>query len=69
LDSELVCKQLRGEYKVKNPELRRLYDMAIELKRCFKKASFVNVPRTNRFIKEADELVNYRLDEEVEKHN
>jgi len=67
LDSELVCKHLTGDYKVKNVELRRLYDKATELRKCFRKVSFVNVPRTNRFIQEADRLVNEKLDETVGK--
>ncbi len=68
LDSELVCKHLTGEYSVKDPELRRLYDKVIVLRGCFKKISFLNVPRTDRFIEEADRLVNDRLDEAAEKH-
>jgi probable phosphoglycerate mutase len=30
-DSELLVKQIRGEYKVRNPELKQLYDRAQEL--------------------------------------
>ncbi len=63
LDSELVCKHLTGEYKVKNSELIKLWKKTQELKRCFKLVTFVNVPRTNTRIKEADGLVNLRLDE------
>ena len=63
LDSELVCKQLTGQYKVKNPELQKLWMKTRELKRCFKQVSFLNVPRTNSFIQEADRLVNQELDE------
>ena len=67
LDSELVCKQLTGEYKVKNSELQKLWTKTSELKRCFKQASFVNVPRTNSFILEADRLLNVELDEATRK--
>ncbi len=63
LDSELVCKHMTGEYQVKNPELRKLWAKAQELKHCFEQVQFVNVPRSNRFIQEADRLVNERLDE------
>lgn len=63
LDSELVCKHLTGEYKVKNSELLKLWTKTRELKRCFKQVSFVNVPRTNSFIQEADRLLNVELDE------
>ena len=65
LDSELVCKQLNGEYEVKNSELHKLNDRVTVLKGCFKKVRFVNVPRTHRFICEADRLVNDRLDREA----
>jgi ribonuclease HI len=62
LDSELVAKHLTGEYKVKNPELQKLWSRARELKQCFKQIHFVNVPRTNSYIQEADKLVNQALD-------
>ncbi|MCX8152985.1 MAG: ribonuclease HI family protein [Candidatus Bathyarchaeota archaeon] len=63
LDSELVTKQLTGEYSVKNSALKKLWSKAKELSRCFKKASFVSVPRTNHYIQRADALVNQTLDE------
>ncbi len=62
LDSELVGKQLKGEYSVKNFELKKLWCKARELNSCFKKVSFVNVPRTNPYILKADGLVNETLD-------
>ncbi len=67
LDSELVAKQLRGEYTVKNLELQKLWRRVQELKRCLKKISFINVPRTNTQIQRADALVNKTLDEEAKK--
>lgn len=30
LDSELVTKQMKGEYKIKNPEMKRLHDLVVE---------------------------------------
>jgi ribonuclease HI len=63
LDSELVVKQLIGEYRVKNLELRQLWRKAHESIKCFKKASFISVPRTNIQIQKADALVNEALDE------
>jgi ribonuclease HI len=62
LDSELVAKQLKGQYKVKNAELRVLWNKTVELKGYFKKTCFVHVPRTNPFIQQADALVNKTLD-------
>ena len=64
LDSELVAKQLNREYAVKNFELHKLWRKVQELGGCFKKISFVNVPRSNPQILRADALVNKTLDEE-----
>jgi len=68
LDSELVGKQLKGEYSVKNFELQKLWRSTKELKNCFKKISFVNVPRSNPYIQRADALVNKTLDKDFKKH-
>jgi ribonuclease HI len=65
LDSELVTKQLRGEYKVKNPDLKKLFTKAQALIRQFKKVEFINVPRTNIQIQKADALVNKTLDQQA----
>ena len=64
LDSELVVKQLNGEYRVKNSELRKLWRQVQELIRSFTNASFISVPRTNTYIQKADALVNNALDEQ-----
>jgi ribonuclease HI len=63
LDSELVKKQLTGEYSVKNAALKVYWQKTRKLLMEFKKVSFVNVPRTNMWISKADELVNVTLDE------
>lgn len=60
-DSELLVKQLLGEYRVKNPELRVLFQQAQELKRGFKKFSIRHVPREDN--QEADRLANRAIDE------
>jgi ribonuclease HI len=65
LDSQLVVRQLTGEYSVKNSELKKLWNKIGELNRFFKKVSFVSVPRTNIQIQKADALVNEALDNEV----
>jgi ribonuclease HI len=64
LDSELVNKQLNGEYKVKNKELRKLWQKIQQLKTQFTEITFVNVPRTHPIIQQADKLVNLTLDTE-----
>ena len=65
LDSELVVKQLTGEYTVKNTALKKLWNKVQELNRCFRKVSFINVPRTNIQIQKVDSLVNEALDREL----
>jgi ribonuclease HI len=68
LDSELVVKQINGQYAVKNKELWHLWRKVQQLKDCFKKISFVNVPRGNPQIGRADALVNKTLDQQIRKH-
>jgi ribonuclease HI len=63
LDSELVTKQVTGEYRVKNSQLRKLWNKVNELTPFFKKVSFISVPRSNTHIQEADALVNEALDQ------
>lgn len=65
LDSELVTKQVTGEYSVKNSELRKLWNKAQELRKRFKKVSFIRVPRTNIQIQKADKLVNEAIDKKI----
>jgi ribonuclease HI len=60
-DSELMVKQMRGEYRVKNEELRPLYDQAIALLRRFKGGvTFRHVRRADN--SRADALCNQALD-------
>lgn len=63
-DSELVARQIRGEYKVKNAELRKLFIQATERLRGFERWSIHNVPRAENA--EADALVNQAIDSAVE---
>ena len=63
LDSELVGKQLKGEYKVKNLNMKPLYEKAINLIDTFESVSFNIIRREKN--KEADRLVNEALDREL----
>jgi ribonuclease HI len=63
LDSELVVKQIVGEYSVKNKELMKLWGRVKEITTNFKRVSFISVPRENIQIQKADALVNKALDE------
>ena len=67
LDSELVGKQLNGQYAVKNSGLQPLNLEVKNLLGCFKKIQFVNVPREHPQIQRADALVNKTLDEAAKK--
>jgi ribonuclease HI len=62
-DSELVARQIGGQYKVKNPGLRPLWEDAIASLRGFDSWSVQNVPRALNA--RADELVNEALDREA----
>jgi ribonuclease HI len=59
-DSELMVKQMRGEYRVKNEELRDLYEQARELAGRFGSVRFQHVPRAQNG--RADALCNQALD-------
>ncbi|MBI4240000.1 ribonuclease HI family protein [Candidatus Uhrbacteria bacterium] len=61
LDSELVVKQLNREYRVKDPDLSKLFIQVWNLSALFKKISFHHVRREQN--KAADKLVNEAIDE------
>ena len=59
-DSELLVKQMRGEYKVKNETLRELVEDANALADKLKRVSYTAVRREHNEL--ADRLVNEALD-------
>ena len=59
-DSELLVKQMRGEYKVKNEALRDLVDEAESLARRLRRVRYTAVRREHNEL--ADRLVNEALD-------
>jgi ribonuclease HI len=59
-DSELMVKQMKGEYQVKHPDLRALYQQARELCNHFRAVSLVHVRRKEN--SRADRLCNEALD-------
>lgn len=61
LDSELIVKQLNGEYKIKNEGLQPLAARVLALTNKFSRVNFFHVRREKN--KLADELVNEALDE------
>ncbi len=59
-DSELMVKQLRGEYRVKNEALRKLFVDATQLARQLERVEYRHVKRAHNEL--ADRLVNEALD-------
>jgi ribonuclease HI len=62
LDSELVVKQLLGQYRVKEPRLQTLHGQATMLLNAVRKHAIRHVPRAKNA--RADELANEALDAE-----
>jgi len=59
-DSELVAKQVKGIYTVKNKRLRRLYREAVELLDKFHRSEVISIRREDN--READRLANEAID-------
>jgi ribonuclease HI len=62
-DSELVVRQISGEYRVKHPDMIPLHREATSLLRRFEEASVLHVPRERN--RQADRLANRALDEKA----
>jgi ribonuclease HI len=60
-DSELVVKQMTGEYRVKNTNLKPLFARATDLSRALGHVDYVHVRREENRL--ADELANAAMDE------
>jgi ribonuclease HI len=56
LDSELVVKQLNGEYRVKDATIRLFFEKAVHILKSFKKYEIRHIDRSHN--KEADKLAN-----------
>lgn len=69
LDSELVVKQLLGEYKVRNHNIMPLFLKVQKLQENFKKIKYAHVSRTDNFQIIVDELLNDELDNQGYKKN
>jgi ribonuclease HI len=61
MDSELIVRQMCGEYKVRDEGLRQLYKQAVTLTKSLPVVTFAHVPRAQNA--RADALVNQALDE------
>src|SRR5260370_18241347 len=60
-DSELLVKQMRGQYKVKSEDLRPLFERAHKMSKAFDSFRIEHVYREQN--READALANEALDE------
>ena len=61
-DSELLVRQMRGEYRVRHPGLKQLVVRAHELARAFDSVEYVHVRR--ELNRDADRLANRAIDAE-----
>ncbi len=64
LDSELVVRQLRGEYKVRESHLKPLHEKALTLLHQFDRYEIISVPREDN--RRADQLANEAIDQKIE---
>ena len=60
LDSELIVKQMNGQYKVKHPVLKEQQARLVRVMGVFGKVSFAHVPREEN--RDADALANAAMD-------
>ncbi|MBU1557584.1 ribonuclease HI family protein [Patescibacteria group bacterium] len=60
MDSQLIVRQINGEYRVKEPSLKEQFIKVNNLKTDFPKIKFVHIPRKEN--KEADKLANEAMD-------
>jgi ribonuclease HI len=63
-DSELIIKQMKGEYRVRHPELKPLYEQAYQLLHQFKEAKLEHNLRHKNAL--ADKLANLAMDKKKE---
>jgi ribonuclease HI len=64
MDSELVVRQVSGQYKVRNPQLRLLHAQVMDLARSFRRFTIEHVPRAANAL--ADRLANQAIDEAID---
>ncbi|MFA5410612.1 MAG: ribonuclease HI family protein [Candidatus Omnitrophota bacterium] len=64
-DSQLLCRQIKKEYKVKNANIRALYNQALHLLSGFKEISLNHIARENN--RGADKLANLAIKKAIRK--
>ncbi len=63
-DSQLVIRQINGQYRVKKEHLAKLYEKVFQLLKKYKKVEFNHVNREDPFIQKCDAMCNECLNEE-----
>ena len=66
-DSELLVRQLNGQYRVKDEKLRKLYGRAVALLHRLEAYRMIHVPRENNRL--ADRLANRAIDRALSKRS
>ena len=61
MDSQLVIRQMTGQYRVKSPDMLALHEDAKNLASMIPKVTFTNVRRSERLIPRADALLNAEM--------
>ena len=61
-DSELVVRQVNGDWRVKKDHLRPLVEKVLTKRSLFKSYQLLHLPRTNKSIAAVDKMVNDVLD-------
>ena len=61
-DSRLAISQLKGDFKVKSHELKKLHEEASALLKKFESYELINVPRENSHVVQVDADLNILLD-------
>ena len=62
MDSQLVIRQMNGQYKVRSPDMKVLHEDAVALASMIPKVSYRNVRRSEEMIPRADSLLNAEMD-------
>ena len=62
MDSELVIRQMTGEYRVRNAQLKPLHEEAQRLEQAFMRITYSSTPRGMEAQAHADRLANEALD-------
>ncbi len=66
-DSQVVIKQIKGEYRVNSPHLKELYNKVRHTTRQLN-VEFIHVPRSNKYVSQCDRMCNEMLDSVKKMH-